>query len=110
VAWDPQRREGSEVSWGDALRSGGWIASAGALWAFVTWAISPGFLLWLSPILAGLLLAVPMIRWSARSMPLSSGGGHGLWVTPAESPGQDRGEDRPVYQPTAAAPQDVSSA
>lgn len=110
VAWDPQRRDGADLSWRDALRAGGWIGAAGALWTAVTLLVSPGFALWLSPILSGLLLAVPMIRWSARGLPDSPRRGSGMLRTPADPGGARPRRGARVYQPTAAASQDVSSA
>ena len=70
VRWEAQVREGDTLGWREAWAGGAWwITLAGGVWGAVTLYASPAFLLWLSPILAGLLLAAPLIRWtSSRSL------------------------------------------
>jgi len=65
VRWDPQNRYGERVGWGLATRQMGWITLAGLLWSGLTLAVSPLFFLWLTPIFAGLLLAVPLTVWTS---------------------------------------------
>ena len=70
IRWEAQVREGDTLGWREAWAGGGWwITLAGVVWGAVTLYASPAFLIWLSPILVGLLLAAPLIRWtSSRSL------------------------------------------
>jgi len=60
VSWKAQQRSESATTWRDAVGAYwpftviGLVATAGA------WAIDPGLVAWLSPVLAGLLLAIPL--------------------------------------------------
>jgi membrane glycosyltransferase len=90
VGWLPQRRDDSEISWGDAMRFHRTITALGLAWAGVAWWISPSFLVWISPVVAGLILSMPIARISS-----STGAGEmarrwGLFLTPEEvSPPQE---------------------
>ena len=65
IRWDGRTRGGGELAWRRAAREAWWITGAGVAWAAVTISVSGGFFLWLTPIFAGLLLALPFIRWTA---------------------------------------------
>jgi len=94
VAWDAHPRTGELLGWREAWRAGGWITGIGVAWSAGTLALSPLFFLWLTPIFCGLLLSVPLIRWS--SGPSSPG-----------SPGEPRFLGVPgeiVRRPAAAPP------
>ena len=65
VRWDGRTRGGGELAWQRVAREAWWITGAGVAWAAVTIGASTGFFLWLTPIFAGLLLALPLIRWTA---------------------------------------------
>ena len=86
IRWEAQVREGDTLGWRETWSGGAWwITSAGVVWGAVTLYASPFFLLWLAPILTGLLLAAPLIRWtSSRSL-----GGwarrRGLLLVPSET-------------------------
>lgn len=67
VAWHAQDRAGREISWDEAWEAGWEPTAVGMVWAGVTLWHSPLFALWLSPIFVGLLLAIPIIRWSSDS-------------------------------------------
>ncbi|MBY5928399.1 glucans biosynthesis glucosyltransferase MdoH [Halomonas sp. DP8Y7-3] len=65
VAWDPQSREGRALPWREAFRHTWLWSLIGAVWALVTWAYTPSFFLWLTPVWLGLVLAAPLVRWSS---------------------------------------------
>ncbi|NNF12979.1 MAG: glucans biosynthesis glucosyltransferase MdoH [Gemmatimonadetes bacterium] len=65
VPWEPQRRGGSRLSWADALRAAAAPTVVGVVWGGATLMMSPLFFAWLSPILAGLLLSAPLLRWTS---------------------------------------------
>lgn len=70
VGWEPARRRGRIGSWKDALHLGAIPTVAGIAWGLLVAAIEPAFLPWLLPILPGLLLSIPLARWTARARPL----------------------------------------
>lgn len=55
--WEPQERAGRALPWSVALRAHGLGAALGALTAVGVWVAQPDLLLWLAPVLAGLVLA-----------------------------------------------------
>ncbi len=61
VSWKTQNRDESSIPFGEALRSYGGPTFVGlAVTAWVAWA-APSLLPWLSPVLAGLVLAIPLV-------------------------------------------------
>ena len=96
IRWDAQVREGDTLGWREAWTGGAWwITLAGAAWGAVTLHASPLFLLWLSPILAGLLLAAPLIRWTSSRALGAWARRRGLLLVPSETappPELDTGE------------------
>ncbi len=66
VSWGAQIRSGRSVTMREATAAAGWITGIGVVWAGATWLVSPIFFAWLVPIFAGLLVAVPLIRWTSR--------------------------------------------
>ncbi len=83
AGWKAQRRDGGAVSFEEALRFHWRHTLAGAIVALICWWVSPGLLLWMMPVVAGLLLAGPID-----------------WVT-AQSAG-------PVMSAVLATPEDIS--
>lgn len=68
--WQPQRRDDGRVPLPDLVRAHLWHTLAGAVLAGVGWWIHEDLFLWLSPVAAGLVLAVPISaasssRWVA---------------------------------------------
>lgn len=60
VGWPPQPREERGVQWGTAIERHLLHMLGGAVVTGVTWAVAPAFLIWIAPVCAGLLLAVPL--------------------------------------------------
>ncbi|MFV0294320.1 MAG: glucans biosynthesis glucosyltransferase MdoH [Paracoccus sp. (in: a-proteobacteria)] len=82
--WESQVRKGSMPSWGVVLRRH-WIhVVAGTATTVALAYLSPGQLIWLSPILAGLILAPLTSRWSASPLLGRWARAAGLLVTPEE--------------------------
>lgn len=67
VKWGNQTRETDGTSWGEALRYHGPAIALGIVWTGVAWYVGDSFLYWMSPILAGLLLAAAVSVWTSRS-------------------------------------------
>ncbi len=85
VPWDGRTRGGGEVAWRRAAREASWITGTGIVWAAVTLAVSTSFFLWLTPIFAGLLFALPLIRWTGSRQLGRLAREAGLWLVPSES-------------------------
>lgn len=65
VRWEAQAREGRMVSWADAWRRTNTVSSIAVVWGATIWVFTPGLLWWMLPILLGLMLAAPIIRYSS---------------------------------------------
>ncbi|MQM36544.1 Glucans biosynthesis glucosyltransferase H [wastewater metagenome] len=84
TGWDPQVRDGRAVAWREAARRTALATIGGLLWGGVTAWLALGFFWWLTPIVAGLVLAAPIVvcssrldwgEWMVRS---------GTWAAPEE--------------------------
>ncbi|HLT01819.1 MAG TPA: glucans biosynthesis glucosyltransferase MdoH, partial [Geminicoccaceae bacterium] len=67
VSWSGQDRGGSAEGWGRALVRYGGCTLFGAIWGWAVYVTAPDLLPWFSPVLAGLLLAVPLVAISSRA-------------------------------------------
>lgn len=83
VRWVTQRRkvEGG-VDWMEILLTFWSVTVLAVAWGTIGWFVSPSFLLWISPILIALFLAIPV-----AGLVSGSGSGYrlGLFVTPEEA-------------------------
>ena len=85
VAWNAQDRGDRGITFGEALSRHKWHVAIGLVWGGVILAIAPRYIWWMSPILGGLLLSVPLTMLTS----LSSAGiwmrKRGLLMTPEET-------------------------
>lgn len=65
VSWEAQAREGKMVSWIAAIQLGSIPMLIAAAWLYILWVYAPALLLWLAPVLTGMFLAIPIIRYSS---------------------------------------------
>jgi membrane glycosyltransferase len=65
--WKPQRRDSGGTTWSDAWHYHKRHMLLSCVTAVIVWFLSPPLLLWLSPALLGLFLAVPLSRASGSS-------------------------------------------
>lgn len=82
VRWNAQNRESSGTSWGQAFRFHWWGSLFGIVWGGFMYIIDPGFFIWLSPIVAGLALSIPLSVWTSR---IGRNSRHFFFLTPAET-------------------------
>jgi membrane glycosyltransferase len=66
AGWQVQRREGGEVPASELMRKYAWPTLIGLAMAASTYAVSLPLLLWMAPVLIGLLLCVPIAMLSSR--------------------------------------------
>jgi len=80
VVWNTQTRESSGgPGWREAVREYWPLPLLGILLSFLAWWISPNYLLWISPLLAGLILAIPVAHFSCHKSLFGK-----LFATPEE--------------------------
>jgi membrane glycosyltransferase len=66
VSWKGQRRGDGDETWATAASTYGTMTLLGVIWGLVAYMAAPSLLTWLSPVLAGLLLAVPLAVLSSQ--------------------------------------------
>jgi membrane glycosyltransferase len=84
AGWGNQNRETDGTSWPDAIRFHAFPTLLGAAWTVLAFRISPVFAAWMSPILAGLLLSIPISVWTSRVRYGRALARHGILSTPEE--------------------------
>ncbi len=86
VSWGTQRRgRAGESAWGEAVSAHSGHTAAGVAGAVIAWQLSPAMAAWMSPLLAGLLLSIPLSYVTGL---LSAGAffrKRGLLLTPEEN-------------------------
>ena len=85
TGWLPQNREDLSTGWRDATRFHGSGVLFAALWTVILGLISPGFLLWMMPIVIPLLLAVPISVLTSRTNLGQAARKHRLFLIPEET-------------------------
>ncbi len=71
--WETQRRDDGSLSWSALVRSYGGMGLFGVLACGMAYAVSPSLAAWMSPVIAGLVLAIPLVA-------LTSAPGPGQWL------------------------------
>ena len=70
--WNAQKRGDGAISFDDAMYFARWHTGIGIIVALIAWYVSPGLLVWMAPVVLGLLLAGP-VSWvtSLRAGPFA---------------------------------------
>lgn len=84
VGWGSQSREADGTAWSDAAGFHFIPTMAGILWTWVAWQVGRDFMLWMSPILLGLVLCIPISVWTSRVRYGLALRGKRILVTPEE--------------------------
>ncbi len=85
VSWDPQNRGADGLTFASSVRAL-WVPTVlGIVWGSVTYALSPFFFWWLSPVIFGLVVAIPLCAWSSRREAGRCLRRLGLLLTPEEN-------------------------
>ena len=87
VGWVTQQRGGDDdgTDWREAIITHGGQTVFGLVWAVSTFVVSPAFFWWLSPVLAGLVLAVPASILLSKAGVGRAARRVGLFLTPEET-------------------------
>jgi membrane glycosyltransferase len=85
VSWTSQQRDDADLPWAEAARRHAVHTAVGGVLAVVALTMLPGLLPWLSPVVAGLLLSIPVSVWTARASLGTWAARHGLFLIPEES-------------------------
>ncbi|MES2994254.1 MAG: glucans biosynthesis glucosyltransferase MdoH [Pseudomonadota bacterium] len=84
LAWKSPPRHDAATGWGEAFRRHIVHTLLAVAWIVVILVSSTAFQWWLSPVLAGLLLAIPLSAWTSRSGPGRWLRRRGLFLIPEE--------------------------
>lgn len=80
VKWVAQRRKGAEgVDWREPIITFAGVTGIAIAWGALAWNLSHVFFVWISPVLGGMLLAIPFAIFTAGN-PL-----HWIFVSPEET-------------------------
>ena len=82
--WQPQRRDDGGIPFAQTARQYRAHTVIGLLLGLASYLVSPSLLLWMSPVVLGLALAIPMAAWTARRGPGQALRRLGLLRTPEE--------------------------
>jgi len=85
VAWEAQPRDDRGLSWREGLKRHAGQTLLGLAWAGSVYWIAPDFFWWLTPIFAGLAVAIPLSVLSSRSSLGLKLKHWGLFLTPEET-------------------------
>lgn len=85
VSWGTQRRGAADFAWAEPVIAHGAHTVLGLLGALVVFRIDPQLVLWMSPILAGLILSIPLSYFTGCRAPGLMLRQRGIFQTPEES-------------------------
>ncbi len=67
VAWDAQERGDRGITFREAFRRHRWQVALGIAWGAIILTFAPEYIYWMLPVLAGLILSVPLTMITSRS-------------------------------------------
>jgi membrane glycosyltransferase len=85
VGWPPQQRGDHQTGFAEALAAHGDQTLLGVATGVLTYFYVPAFFWWFTPVLAGMLLAIPVSMATSRVWPGQRARAAGLFLTPEES-------------------------
>ena len=84
VAWRSQERGDDETGWGEAIRQHGLDSLWASAWGASLFWLNPHYFWWVTPIIAALILAVPLSVHTSRVGPGDRARRWGLFLIPEE--------------------------
>lgn len=85
VNWDSQDREGRLLPWTECFARTSKMTIAALVWGIMTYTYAPIFFWWLLPVLTGLVLAAPLVRYSSSPDWGRSTRKHKIFISPDET-------------------------
>ena len=85
VHWGPQKRTADGIAWSQAFRQHWGQTLIGAGWGLAVWNLDHPTFWWFSPVLAGMLLAIPLSVLTSRTSLGTRARNLGLFLTPEET-------------------------
>jgi len=85
VNWDSQDREGRLLPWGECIARTSKMTTAALVWGYMTYTYAPIFFWWLLPVVTGLVLAAPLVRYSSSLDWGRSTRAHKIFISPDET-------------------------
>jgi membrane glycosyltransferase len=85
VKWDAQARDDRGITFKEGFARMKWQMALGFVWGAVILAFAPAFIWWMIPVIAGLLLGVPLTMLTSRADLGHKAREHKLFVTPEET-------------------------
>ncbi len=83
--WQAQRRDDGSLPLAATMRRYGWHTAFGLLLALAAYEVSFSLFAWMTPVIVGLILAIPLAQWSASAAAGRRMRRHKLLLTPEES-------------------------
>jgi membrane glycosyltransferase len=84
VNWATQKRNADGIAWSDAFRAHAGHTLTGLVWGGVVWWLDPRTFWWFSPVMAGMILSIPLDVFTSRGSLGSTARNAGLFLTPEE--------------------------
>ncbi len=84
VHWGPQKRMADGLAWSSAIREHWQHTLIGLGWGAIVWRIDPRTFWWFVPVVAGMVLSVPLSVFTSRSSWGTRARSLGLFLTPEE--------------------------
>ncbi len=85
VHWGPQKRTSEGITWPEALRHHWANTLIGVLWGALVWRIDQPTLWWFMPVLAGMVVSIPLSVLTSRSSWGGRARSQGWFLTPEET-------------------------
>ena len=82
--WETQRRDDGSLPFSSLLRRYGGLTLLGALAGVMAYLISPGLAAWMSPVILGLVLSIPIVMLTSARAPGQWLRRHKIFCTPEE--------------------------
>ena len=85
VGWDAQARGDRGITWREAFMRHKWHLAIGLVWGGAILVLAPDFIWWMSPVIIGMLLAMPLTVLTSRADLGRALRRHGWLLTPEET-------------------------
>jgi membrane glycosyltransferase len=85
TSWGPQRRIAAGVGWVESARRLGLHTLIGLAWGWAVWRLDHQTFWWFAPVMAGMLLSIPLSVLTSRAAWGGRAREFGLFLTPEES-------------------------